>query len=234
MQRCPEPAASAPEARLNPPPGGQPDEVGSNPVIPTGSSRAHSAVPRFQTATASLGCGPVFIFLPIRHCVPRYDVGAGLCPGPLFRKPLPNGRAQRPAPARSREHKSELEIIFRSTEILSLHSAPSKMKGMTKAMPFILVSAAIGASTPRRFRQSRPVSARNSALRAAALRNAAAAAIRGSPPPAAPNLPRARAGGQKAGSILERRSRPLFSPGPHRMMQISPPEPSLMMRWRVS
>ena len=48
--------------------------------------------------------------LPIRRCAPGYDVEAGLCPGPLSRRPLPNGRARRPAPTRFQEQKANWEL----------------------------------------------------------------------------------------------------------------------------
>ena len=49
----------------------------------------------------------------IWRSVPGYFVGAGLCPGPLPRKALLNGRAQRPAPAKSQRHKGELGVFKR-------------------------------------------------------------------------------------------------------------------------
>ena len=67
-----------------------------------------------QLAFFSAGMPCFFGLLPIWPCVPEYDVGAGLCPGPLSRRPLPSGWAGRPAPTRSQGHKSKLGIGLKS------------------------------------------------------------------------------------------------------------------------
>ena len=90
----------------------------------------------------------------------------------------------------------------------STPASRTKTKGTTKVVPFVLGSAAQRAAPPfgdfnARGRQSRPISAPSAALRAVALRNAAAAAVRNSPPPlVAPNLRRTRGAAQKGRRVV--------------------------------